>query len=156
MSNDGAFHAYQSRGLQHGNAKSIGIEPAETDFQRELRELLNRHSMENESGTADFILSEYLEGCLKLFNQTVGRRANWRDESVELPALQRMVDELEAEKNTVPLVMYDGGRKNDIGTVILHVTPGEMQVDRPIVGAIPVFDDDIVVVKRQVTIGGTD
>ena len=38
-----------------------------TDFKKELCELLNKYSKENESDTPDFILAEYLIGSLKVF-----------------------------------------------------------------------------------------
>ena len=47
------------------------------DFQKELRELINRHSMENGSDTPDFILAQYLVGCLEYFNVAVQRREAW-------------------------------------------------------------------------------
>lgn len=44
------------------------------NFRKDLEELINRYSMENGSNTPDFILSEYLENCLKAFdNATIGR-----------------------------------------------------------------------------------
>lgn len=48
-----------------------------TEFQKELLSLLNRHSKENESNTPDFILAEYLVGCLKIFNESVENRRIW-------------------------------------------------------------------------------
>ena len=56
-------------------------------FQEDLAQVINRHSAENPSGTPDFILAEYLTECLKNFNEIVGKRAEWRGESVELHAL---------------------------------------------------------------------
>lgn len=49
--------------------------PVLTYFERELRFLINRFSMENQSNTPDFILAEYLSGCLNAFNYAVQRRA---------------------------------------------------------------------------------
>lgn len=43
----------------------------------ELTRLLNAHSAENDSGTADFILAEYLIGCLNAFNAAVVHRDQW-------------------------------------------------------------------------------
>lgn len=43
----------------------------------ELKRLLNRHSQENDSNTPDFILAEYLLGCLKVFNTAVRDRDKW-------------------------------------------------------------------------------
>lgn len=48
-----------------------------SDFEKELRHLLNSYSMENESNTPDFILARYLTGCLRLFNVTANSRAEW-------------------------------------------------------------------------------
>lgn len=48
-----------------------------SDFVSELASLLNRHSKENGSGTPDFILAEYLFGCLTHFNAAVNRRESW-------------------------------------------------------------------------------
>jgi hypothetical protein len=47
---------------------------------------------ENVSGTPDFILSEYLLDCVKAFNSAVVKRADWRGESTELPALLSLVN----------------------------------------------------------------
>lgn len=54
---------------------------------RELEALLNRYCAENVSGTPDFILAAYLLDCIKAFNDAVTKRADWRGESTELPAL---------------------------------------------------------------------
>lgn len=61
-------------------------------FEEDLQNLLNRHSAESISGTPDYILAEMLTNVLKTFNETVGKRAEWRGESVDLPALQRQMD----------------------------------------------------------------
>ncbi len=47
------------------------------EFLGELEHLINRHSKENESNTPDFILAQYLEGCLKVFNTAVQKRETW-------------------------------------------------------------------------------
>lgn len=46
-------------------------------FRSELQTLINRHSKENESNTPDFILADYLVGCLNLFDDIVKSRENW-------------------------------------------------------------------------------
>ena len=46
-------------------------------FRIELETLLNRHSMENGSDTPDFILADFLMGCLKAFDSTMERREKW-------------------------------------------------------------------------------
>jgi len=48
-----------------------------TQFEVELRELINRNSMENGSDTPDFILAEYLSRCLETFDAIVVKRAEW-------------------------------------------------------------------------------
>lgn len=48
-----------------------------TEFERDLAAVLNRHNAENESNTADFILAEYLRGCLDVWNQATRRREQW-------------------------------------------------------------------------------
>lgn len=74
-----AFDAYQRRGLQ----KDATEKPAPT-LHEELASLLNKYSMENGSGTPDFILADYLVGCLQTFENTLRSRAQWRGESLEL------------------------------------------------------------------------
>ena len=47
------------------------------NFEKELEILINKHSMENDSNTPDYILAEYLNSCLKLFNNTLKRRTGY-------------------------------------------------------------------------------
>ena len=47
---------------------------AKSNFRRELEELINRHSMEQESNTPDFILAMFLHSCLEAFNDATARR----------------------------------------------------------------------------------
>ena len=46
-------------------------------LRKDLAAVLNRHSMESGSDTPDFILADYLLGCLDTFNSTVRRREEW-------------------------------------------------------------------------------
>ncbi len=48
-----------------------------SEFEKELTELINRHSQENASNTPDFILAQYLNSCLFAFNTAVQQRENW-------------------------------------------------------------------------------
>ena len=50
-----------------------------SDFQSDLRKLINRHSKENGSDTPDFILAEYLNNCLDNFNNTIRKRESRND-----------------------------------------------------------------------------
>lgn len=46
-------------------------------FIKELETLINRFSKENGSNTPDYILAEYINGCLANFNKTVMKRSEW-------------------------------------------------------------------------------
>lgn len=46
-------------------------------FEQELRELINRYSIENGSDTPDFILAEYLTDCLWSWNRATRAREKW-------------------------------------------------------------------------------
>lgn len=46
-------------------------------LERELASTLNRFSAENASDTPDFILAQYLLGCLAAWNQGVQQRETW-------------------------------------------------------------------------------
>lgn len=48
-----------------------------SDFLKELEDLINRHCMENESNTPDYLLAEYLCGCMKVFATTTAARDKW-------------------------------------------------------------------------------
>lgn len=47
---------------------------AKTAFERDLEMLINKHSLENGSDTPDFVLAEFLNGCLRVFNGGVIER----------------------------------------------------------------------------------
>lgn len=46
-------------------------------LRREIEVALNRASAENQSDTPDFILAEFLIGCLRSFDAAVNRRREW-------------------------------------------------------------------------------
>jgi hypothetical protein len=46
-------------------------------MRRELEEIINRHSAENGSDTPDFILAEYLTGCLMAYDRALKAREEW-------------------------------------------------------------------------------
>lgn len=50
---------------------------SESDLTRELTNTLNAYSAENDSETPDFILAQYLIGCLKVFNDATVAREKW-------------------------------------------------------------------------------
>lgn len=47
------------------------------DFRKELEQIINKHSCENESDTPDFILACYLHDCLNAFDLAVRRHEAW-------------------------------------------------------------------------------
>ena len=75
-------------------AESINGNSNETKEHRtlagDIRRSLNYHTVENESGTPDFILAHYLLQCLNAFQEATKSRAEWRGETVELPSLSRI------------------------------------------------------------------
>lgn len=46
-------------------------------FEKELRDLINRHSKESASNTPDFILAQYMAGCLENFETAIQQRETW-------------------------------------------------------------------------------
>lgn len=51
--------------------------PPLTEFEKELSRLINRYSMENLSGTPDYILAEYLNACLAASTHLIRAREQW-------------------------------------------------------------------------------
>jgi len=43
----------------------------------DLRGVINRHSRENESDTPDYLIAEYMLGCLEAYERTVVLRDKW-------------------------------------------------------------------------------
>lgn len=46
-------------------------------FLKELESLINRYSRENESNTPDFILTTYINDCLKSYESAITERDKW-------------------------------------------------------------------------------
>jgi hypothetical protein len=51
--------------------------PHPSPFEKELEDLINRHSQENASNTPDFIVARYLFRCLHAWNAGVQEREAW-------------------------------------------------------------------------------
>ncbi len=49
----------------------------ESEFRKELEALINKYSRENLSDTPDFILAEFLGGCLITFEAATRERERW-------------------------------------------------------------------------------
>lgn len=63
----------QQKNIDNAIAKSH----RKASFEKDLEELINRHSKENGSNTPDFILAEYLQDALYSFNKAVNKRTTW-------------------------------------------------------------------------------
>lgn len=48
-----------------------------SEFERDIMAVVNRHSMENMSGTPDFVLAVYLNNCLAAYSLAVAERETW-------------------------------------------------------------------------------
>ena len=57
------------------------MQAVSTSFRDELELLLNRYHMENGSDTPDFLLANYLIGCLQVWNTVVPQRDHWSGRS---------------------------------------------------------------------------
>lgn len=53
------------------------VQPQQSELQKELQHLLNRHSVENGSGTPDFILANFMLRCLLAFEVSISSREMW-------------------------------------------------------------------------------
>lgn len=62
-----------------------------SDFTSQLRALINAHSLENASETPDFILAQYLTGCLRTWDQATQRRETWYYRGGKQTSVQRLV-----------------------------------------------------------------
>lgn len=54
-----------------------------TDFRHDLAVLINRHGLDNESNTPDFVLADYLACCLATFKTQVAARDGWFEHKKE-------------------------------------------------------------------------
>lgn len=55
-------------------------------FEKALENLINEYSKEDESNTPDFLLAQYIMGCLGAYNRAVKARDIWYDGKVKEPA----------------------------------------------------------------------
>lgn len=46
-------------------------------FRADLQALINRHSAENDANTPDFVLAEFMHGCLTAFTVATQQRDRW-------------------------------------------------------------------------------
>lgn len=75
---------------------TINMELKQSNFLKELTELINRHSMEYGSNTPDYMLAEYLNNCLASFERVTANRDKWH--SLRAQWYGRSPQHLEGEK----------------------------------------------------------
>lgn len=68
-----------------------------TEFEKELGTLINKQSLENDSNTPDFILAQYLAGCLATFNVAVQQRETWHGRDAR-PSCDEGIEAVEVAK----------------------------------------------------------
>lgn len=56
-----------------------------SDLQTKIQHALNYHSAENDSDTPDYILADFLMGCLEAYNKAVLRRDKGHEKGVIKP-----------------------------------------------------------------------
>ena len=119
-------------------------------FQRDLASLLNSYSAESPSGTPDFILSDLLTNILREFNEAVGRRAEWRGETVEFRPTHNVGFEIREGKKPA-----EDSPVNKAANDILekHREARDHLVDMLMKdpGALATFGDDWVVEQGQIS-----
>jgi hypothetical protein len=79
--------------------------PAST-FKDDLRDLINKHSLEGASGTPDFILADLLVEVLSAFNQTMRKREDFYRNDAKPdpdPSVIPNAPDLKVETQWVPL-----------------------------------------------------
>lgn len=76
-------------------------------FEKELEQLINRHSMEGTSGTPDFILARFLDDCLKAWNTGQKAREQWYGRPVNPIGVARQWEEGQREIGCANPVGYD-------------------------------------------------
>jgi hypothetical protein len=84
----------------------------ESQFEKDLAELINKYSKENDSDTPDFILARYLNAVLENFNAAILDREQWygrekhvEDFQVEIPFPTE--EQLPLFFDSDPIIDYD-------------------------------------------------
>ena len=65
-----------------------------SNFEEELREVINKNSKENGCNTPDFILAKYLLNCLNNFDIAVNEREEWYGRSKQQETHQHKITPL--------------------------------------------------------------
>jgi hypothetical protein len=97
----------------------------ESKFQIELEQLINKHSIESESNTPDFILAEYLGNCLNTFNLALKRREDWYGRNKP----SKKEDTLENDAKMLENAAYNLNYHNFCARVTLGTLPATTPLD---------------------------
>ena len=54
------------------------------EFRKDIEQLINKYSIENNTNTPDFILAEYLVDSLKTFDKIIQKREKWYGREINL------------------------------------------------------------------------
>jgi hypothetical protein len=88
-------------------------------FQEDLVRLINKHSVENDSGTPDWILAEIMMANLRAWELGIHLRNNWRGDRND------SIFDVTQEKK-VRVIDYTNGQRNEIGEAEITMWPGEI------------------------------
>lgn len=61
---------------------TTGSEPSQ--FEKDIAAVINKHSVENDSNTPDFILAQYVRQCLEAFAVASRWREQWYGKSLRI------------------------------------------------------------------------
>jgi len=100
-------------------------------FLIDLQSLINRHSLENESDTPDFLLAAYLQRCLTLFGDVVRMRDTWygqarQGQPVPVESADTDIAARESPQHTYPLYSGPGTSQNltEAWAIVDSLNPG--------------------------------
>lgn len=79
-----------------------------SEFRKSLEHAINCNSMENGSDTPDFILAEYLAGCLTSFDQAMAAREKWYGRPIGTIATPPGIAEEDQPRHNPDAVYIDG------------------------------------------------
>lgn len=78
MSKSELMKRYEALRERAQSDEAMAVPMPEDKFMSELKHLINKHSKENGSNTADFVLAQYLVHCLEAFDYAVKYRESTR------------------------------------------------------------------------------
>jgi hypothetical protein len=105
-------------------------------FLIDMQSLINRHSLENESDTPDFLLAAYLQRCLVLFGDIVRMRDTWYGQArhgqpVPVESADTDIATSEPPQHTYPLFSGPGTSWSltEAWTIVDRLKPGVLTND---------------------------